>query len=236
MATRALPTPLLGRDGRPVAAVSFDVDGTLYRPGLRMYLRVMVRPGAARGFRLTYRAREATRSREHDSGPALRAQVVTELASRAGMGRDEAEALLARVRERLTPVVLADMASRDAHEALRTLRAAGIRTAALSDEDTPLKLEALGLPEGLFDVVQSADESGAYKPWPRPFQRLAAALGLPASRVLHVGDRPETDGVGALRAGMAAAVLAPEAAPQGAVQVRDLRSMAAAVVAAHPPR
>jgi putative hydrolase of the HAD superfamily len=214
-----------------VEAVSFDVDGTLYRPGPRVFLRVALRVGAARGFRLTYRAREATRGRAFPTGDLLREAVVAELASRSGTSRGEAEALLARVRDNLTPAVLRGMASRDARQALLLLRGAGVRTVALSDEDTALKLAALGLPRDVFDVVHAAEDSGAYKPWPRSFEQVAEMLGVAPAKVVHVGDRPETDGVGALRAGMVSAVLAPAQAPQGAVRVESLRALAQAVVA-----
>jgi putative hydrolase of the HAD superfamily len=55
-----------------------------------------------------------------------------------------------------------------------------------------------------FDGHVSARSAGAAKPDARIFTRLVAESGVAAARVLHVGDDPLADVVGALRAGMQA--------------------------------
>jgi len=56
----------------------------------------------------------------------------------------------------------------------------------------------------LFDGHVSASSAGAAKPDPRIFAHLAALAGVPPWQVLHIGDDPVADVVGALRAGMQA--------------------------------
>jgi putative hydrolase of the HAD superfamily len=53
-----------------------------------------------------------------------------------------------------------------------------------------------------FAAVVNARSAGFAKPDRRIFEAACAAVGLPASRVLHVGDDPDLDVRGALGAGM----------------------------------
>ena len=65
------------------------------------------------------------------------------------------------------------------------------------------KLRALGLQDA-FDVVVLSDLLGREhrKPSPRPFQVALELLAVDASRALMVGDRPDKDVLGAVRAGL----------------------------------
>lgn len=63
------------------------------------------------------------------------------------------------------------------------------------------RLHHLGL-QHLFRPVITHDDTGEYKPSPRPFLRALELLGLPAEEVLMVGDWPERDMIGASRVGM----------------------------------
>jgi putative hydrolase of the HAD superfamily len=57
----------------------------------------------------------------------------------------------------------------------------------------------------LFAGHITARGAGAAKPDARIFAQLAAAAGVDAERVLHIGDDPWADVVGATQAGMQAA-------------------------------
>ena len=54
---------------------------------------------------------------------------------------------------------------------------------------------------GVFDLVMTAEEAGAYKPDPRPYRAALAALGLEAGEVLFVAGSAHDVG-GATRVGM----------------------------------
>ena len=70
--------------------------------------------------------------------------------------------------------------------------------------DYPLlkeRIEALGLYPGGIPLY-GPESFGAQKPAAGPFLRIAADLGVRPEEVLVVGDRTETDGLGAFNAGM----------------------------------
>ena len=78
---------------------------------------------------------------------------------------------------------------------------------AVSDFDAEAKLEALGLRHH-FDHTYAAERCGALKPDPFAVFRAALAdLGIAPSTLLHVGDRPDTDGLAARAAGARALIL-----------------------------
>jgi FMN phosphatase YigB (HAD superfamily) len=66
------------------------------------------------------------------------------------------------------------------------------------------KLDALGIAHTLTGIVVSDELGGraVRKPHPAPFLRALELLGLPAAEVVHVGDRPAKDVVGAAGVGM----------------------------------
>jgi HAD superfamily hydrolase (TIGR01509 family) len=66
---------------------------------------------------------------------------------------------------------------------------------------------------GLFDGHVTAIAAGAAKPDARIFAHLVRLAGVEAGEVLHVGDDPQCDVVGAMQAGMQAAWLNRDAKP-----------------------
>lgn len=87
---------------------------------------------------------------------------------------------------------------------LRAFRAAGGKTALVSDYPSSQKLAALGLSAD-FDVqVASGEPGGPLRLKPEPDGYLAAAerLGVAPADCLVIGDRDDADGEAARRAGM----------------------------------
>jgi len=64
------------------------------------------------------------------------------------------------------------------------------------------RMEALGLTPLKHIKFYGPDTFGAQKPAVRPYLQIAKNFGLPPEEVLVVGDREETDGLGAFNAGM----------------------------------
>jgi putative hydrolase of the HAD superfamily len=92
----------------------------------------------------------------------------------------------------------------DAVGFLENARAAGLRLAAVTNASGAhqrAKLVTLGLAHYL-DAVVVAGELGARKPDPVVFHTACARLGVPPGRTVHIGDRLDTDAVGACRAGL----------------------------------
>jgi putative hydrolase of the HAD superfamily len=96
----------------------------------------------------------------------------------------------------------------DVPEALAELRRLGVRLVVVSNWDVSLSevLERLGVTRWLDGVVTSA-EVGARKPDRAVFERGLAVAGVGAGQAVHVGDSPEEDVRGALRAGIEAILI-----------------------------
>jgi putative hydrolase of the HAD superfamily len=93
------------------------------------------------------------------------------------------------------------------------------------------KIAALGL-DPVFEVVISSGDVGYAKPDHRIFEVAAARLGLPPDRCLFVGDRRDSDALGAMAAGMSAlwlnrkGAVAPDQLVREIVTLRDLPTLA----------
>lgn len=85
---------------------------------------------------------------------------------------------------------------------LEDLRARGYRLGLVSNWDAsgPATVARLGL-DRLLDAALFSALEGVAKPDPEIFRRAARRLGLPAGRILYVGDNYHDDAPGALAAG-----------------------------------
>jgi putative hydrolase of the HAD superfamily len=106
----------------------------------------------------------------------------------------------------LLPVMMASLRFRPYPEvpaAIAHLREANLRLAVVSNWDISLAdvLRQAGLERG-FELILTSAALGASKPDPTIFSTAAAALGLEARQVVHIGDSAELDVVGARAAGI----------------------------------
>ena len=119
----------------------------------------------------------------------------------------DVEAALARSFRELGPLP-------GAAELLTRLRAAGVRTAVLSNGDPDMLADALshaGLAALLDDVI-SVQPLGVYKPAPQAYAMATAALGLDAAEIVFVSGNA-WDAAGAASAGLRAVLIEPAPAP-----------------------
>lgn len=91
---------------------------------------------------------------------------------------------------------------------LRALRKRGIATGLVSNctEEVALVWRTTAF-HGLFDATVFSATAGCMKPEPRTYERVLAALGVPADETLFVGDGANDELVGARRAGMTPVLL-----------------------------
>ena len=120
--------------------------------------------------------------------------------------------------------------------ALRSLRAAGIRTGIVCDVGlTPSptlrrRLDELGLLV-MFDAWAFSDESGWFKPAAEAFEPALVGLGVDATATAHVGDSRRTDVAGARSLGMVAVRFTgfhdrpPDTGPEAHHVIDDHRSL-----------
>ena len=201
-----------------IRAVVFDIDGTLY-PIRRIVLRSL--PLIASHLRLFYafgRARQALR-RERP-GAALRQRQAELVGRLLGIDAGEAGRRIERVVYRRWPACFRRLRPyAGVAETLAGLQRAGMRLGVVSDSPfTREKLTALGL-HGGWDAVVSADEAGALKPNPEPFERVAHKLAIAPDQILFVGNSYRRDVIGAHRAGMRCAHFTRRAVPDGVAAV-----------------
>lgn len=106
---------------------------------------------------------------------------------------------------------------------LDRLAAQGLRLAVISNWDERLRdlLRRLDL-DGRFETIVVSSEIGHAKPHPAIFAAATARLGLPADRILHVGDSAEADLRGAREAGFRALQILRAADEPGPDHLRSL--------------
>jgi len=215
--TASRPVATDSRRKTPLAAVIFDVDGTLYdQPPLRraMAIRLMrcvARQPAtgARTIRVLRAYRHAQETLRHaptvDNVAAAQIRIAAE---RTGIHEETVAACVRRWMEEEPLDLLGRCVYPGTLEVLRTCRTKGLRLAALSDYPAEGKLRAMGMAD-LFDVVVSAQtpEVNAFKPNPRGLLVALERLGVTASECLYVGDRADVDAIAADAAGVRCAIL-----------------------------
>lgn len=101
-----------------------------------------------------------------------------------------------------------ELVATGAPEALRRLRARGLKLVVVSNANGKLRLlmDRLGLAP-LVDVMLDSHEEGVEKPDPRLFALALERGGAQAPTTMHVGDLYHVDVVGARRAGLRAALI-----------------------------
>jgi len=93
-------------------------------------------------------------------------------------------------------------------DALNELKRRGLKLGVISNFDDRIYsvLDSLGIRQ-FFDAVTLSSESGYCKPDPEIFEAAVRSLGVPASRILLVGDNPRDDVEAGLRAGLSAVLI-----------------------------
>jgi len=198
--------------GRLIRGVLLDAFGTLLEleppaPALQQAL-------GARGIEVSFAAAEQAMAaeisfyRDHLMSGGDRRGLV---ALRRRCAETLAAALPAEAGRALAPGDLEDVLLQslrfapfaEVPEALRALRAEGLRLVVVSNWDCSLHdvQAATGLSPQLHAVVASAEVQSA-KPDGAIFARALALAGVPASAALHVGDRLDEDVAGARAAGI----------------------------------
>lgn len=88
-------------------------------------------------------------------------------------------------------------------ELLEAMKARNLKVILYSDYGHESeKIEALGIPQNLFDGIVSAAKMGGLKPARTSMERLMTQFELTADSTLYIGDREDTDGESARAVGM----------------------------------
>jgi putative hydrolase of the HAD superfamily len=186
-------------------AAAFDIDGTLYA-NAPMYLLSALHAVPRLRFLKAF-ARVRKRIREIYPIDDFEELQVRLLADAMGIGLDKAEERIRRWFDRELDSIYRHLQPfAHVRSCIEELRAAGLKTAVLSDFPIGRKLEYLGL-EGLWDCRLASQESGYLKPRIEPFLMLSECLGERPEHIVYIGNSYEYDIVGASNAGMRTAHL-----------------------------
>ena len=210
------------------------MDGTLWdfeglsRQALQGSLRQLAKIDPEAAGRLDVERLVAIRNETHDrlrgSVPdldAVREQSMLEALREAGRSDDELASYMAQVyfqrRDELRALFP------DARPTLERL-APDYRLGLLSNGNS--RADALGIDDLMSFEVFSQDHGGVEKPDARLFEIALREAGCEPHELLHVGDSPESDVVGALGVGAQAVLLSRSGSSPAAVDVTEIRSLA----------
>lgn len=185
-----------------MAAFTFDLDGTLADTDR---LRIFLLPAALRNPAIFSRLQAALEELRGQRLPALDEALCRRVAEGAGCSAD-------KVREVLEQAVDARWSGSFRHarvpegvlKLIERIDERGLPRAVVSDHPAQRKLSAMRHPSlrpERWSAIVDCRSLGALKPLPDALYAAAAALGQPTGALIHIGDRPETDGAMACSAG-----------------------------------
>ena len=201
--------------GTKLAALIFDLDGTLYMQApvrramfWRLLLSSVDRPSSAwHEWRLLHFYRRAQEHLRNCPEPLASAQLPL-ACEWSGALPEQAARTIAHWMEDAPLDIVARCLRTGIAEFLQDARCKEIRLALVSDYPATKKLRALRL-DTYFSVVLTAqdDRVGVFKPSPDGLTLALADLGVEPARAVYVGDRTSVDGEAARSAGIAGVIL-----------------------------
>jgi len=203
------------RRWQPVAAISFDLDDTLYDNGpaivraeqwmlshLRSEYLATAMLDQSRWLETKRCVLNGAPELRHDVSLA-RQQTIRAAMVAGGMSDQQAS----REAEQVFAAFLAERSKIEVSESTHQLLARlAERYPLVVITNGNLDLVQAGL-DRYFTLVCKAGAGARMKPAPDMFEQTRSALKLPAEQILHVGDHPESDVLGARRHGFRAAWL-----------------------------
>jgi HAD superfamily hydrolase (TIGR01549 family) len=190
--------------GREIKAVTFDMDGTLYNSA-RLLIKILPSVIKHRRFIVEfYKIRESLR-REGFRGD-IRKEVQKRLSQKLNIVESDCEYMIDETIYRLfASKIDRRLLFKGVREFIDMLKANNVRLGIISDFPVDEKLLRLGLYFEPWRAVINTEDVGALKPAIEPFNEAARLLEVEPQYVLHIGDRENSDVVGAKRAGFISA-------------------------------
>lgn len=226
-----------------IEAVVFDLDGTLYKQWpVRLHMAAQLTawavlhpfsgPTVPRLLRRFRRAQEVLRESDAPEASTDQSLGDQQLAWATSGVEADLEASRKIVCEWMFERPLRAVrihTRRELLPVLRELRERGVKLAVYSDYPADAKLQAMGIHSQFDAVVSSYDvDVSHFKPHPAGLLKTLDLLGVKPAGAVYVGDRPETDAVGARAAGMHVIIIcrATRGLPKdGFTSIRTLREL-----------
>ena len=198
----------MNTSGDAYRAWLIDMDGTLYRAlPLRALMAAELAVCGWNAVRILRQFRKEHERLRHRGEPAASTpyrEQIERTANAVGRPAEEVERIVRCWMQKRPQKWLVRCLRRRLVQQIELFRAAGGRTAVVSDYPASDKLAALGI-AGLFDAVVASGETESLrrlKPAPDGYLLAAETLGLAPNQCLVIGDRDDTDGAAASTAGM----------------------------------
>lgn len=192
--------------GKDIKAFVFDLDGTLYKIGFFTKISYVMNNIKHLSFFVAHRkAMKDLRKEDHGSKQVYFEKLFGKMAELTGSGKETIEQwYLNDFRKDFINTLANNFRKNKALESVvGILKGMGFKTAVLSDFGfIEERLEALNIDKHLFNVLVSGEEEGALKPQIRPLMKIADEFGVQPENTVLIGDREDTDGAVAEKAGM----------------------------------
>ena len=191
----------------PVKGIIFDLDGTLYR--MRRYLRPLIALGVFPQVRrlIAFMAvRQTFAGRHFGSRQELMQSIADGMAAEL---HTPSTVIADWIETSFNRAFIGSMrffrnSRYNANGLMDEMHRRSIRLAVLSDYGRVAeRLDRLKIKRTPFDILASCEDSGALKPHPLAYEKIAAQWTIAPQNMLVIGDRIDTDGAAAHAAGMA---------------------------------
>lgn len=190
-----------------IKGIIFDLDGTLYQ--IKWYMKPLFALFLFPKWRLLTRymsLRKKYNGKETASGDDLLRALANDLSK--GSKVASSDAMHSWIMDNFYPTFIKVMSSMKGsrlhlNETLAQVKEKGYKLAVLSDfAYIKERLTGLNIPPGLFDTLLSTESEGQLKPCIGPFLSIADLWCMKPAEIVVIGDKYDTDGIGASRAGM----------------------------------
>lgn len=178
-----------------IKVVSWDVDGTLYDSSVMkkhlvtLWLSAFWRPSTWRDIKVILASQKMIK-RIHNNGGEY-----------GSLFNEETRRLAERAEKRWFHRALSQSGLREGIvNAVAFFRLSGLQQIVVSDYRADYKLEILGIKRE-FQHAYACEDHRALKPSSAIFDLVCNELGVLPKEILHIGDRADTDGVAAKKAG-----------------------------------
>lgn len=190
-----------------IKGIVFDLDGTLYKMKwfMKPLLTIMLFPRMLLLPRYI-EIRKTFNGKDMQSGDKLLYAMAEKLSQKSGRGGPEAmfswiNNNFYKAFDGIMPLLKGSRPG--VNSIMASLKEKGYRLAILSDfAHIEERLTGLDISSSVFDTIISSEQEGSLKPCTRPLLAIAESWRIQPSDILVIGDRADTDGIAADRAGM----------------------------------
>ena len=206
-----------------IKAIVFDIDGTLYSKTI-LLLRFLLRyPLHLNRLMRFVRVREMLRA--HKNIKHEQYSLLSKIENkRYEDTKDYYEDLIYGKLFNLTP-----KAKREVKSTIKELKEKGYKLGILTECPYEVKLERLGLSKSDFEIMINLEDYGILKPTKECFSILIRKAKLKPEEILYIGDRLDTDVIGAKSCGINTCMISNKTVEEANYSIKSLAGIMTAI-------